>query len=309
MADQTLHDHADRFLPWEGSLSSDERRALSLRNLADAREEKEKQQKIITAQSSEHVLAEAERLALIQEQLLEARELRRAQTEENRRMSAVGGVFYDDAAGMQEPENHPPVFNAPQAPAPEPPRKDDGNEIDIDIPTGEKKPEKTVKSKKKKKTKQDSSNHNKHKRSAARSSAGKRYEDEESSGKKRQHSRISAGGAVALGILTGLLIGTVIYGRVQTNEIYTEIAALQTDYDDLTARNVSMKSEMESKLTVKKIEEYAEDVLGLMPLNQSQIEYIQLQTEDEVVISEPEDNFFVAINDYLVGIWEYLSGK
>ena len=59
----------------------------------------------------------------------------------------------------------------------------------------------------------------------------------------------------------------------------------------------------------KNIEEYAEKTLGLMPLNQSQIEYIQLQTEDEVTISEPEDNFFVSINDYLVSIWEYLRGK
>ena len=31
--------------------------------------------------------------------------------------------------------------------------------------------------------------------------------------------------------------------------------------------------------------------------------------EDEVTISEPEDNFFVSINDYLVSIWEYLRGK
>ena len=70
-----------------------------------------------------------------------------------------------------------------------------------------------------------------------------------------------------------------------------------------------MKSEMEGKMTVKKIEEYAEDVLGLRPLNQSQIEYIQLQTEDTVTVSEPEDNFFVTVNDYLVSIWEFLRGK
>ena len=84
---------------------------------------------------------------------------------------------------------------------------------------------------------------------------------------------------------------------------------LEQEYDDLTARNISMKSEMEGKMTVKKIEEYAEDVLGLRPLNQSQIEYIQLQTEDTVTVSEPEDNFFVTVNDYLVSIWEFLRGK
>ena len=66
---------------------------------------------------------------------------------------------------------------------------------------------------------------------------------------------------------------------------------------------------MEGKMTVKNIEDYAKDELKLQPLNQSQITYIQLQTEDEVVITEPEDNLFVRINDKLVSIWEYLRGK
>lgn len=308
MADQFIHDHADRFMPWEDTLSSEERREQSLRNLADARAEQKKQIKRKKAEASEHYLAEAERFAIEQERIIQARELRRAQSEANRQMAAFGGVFYDDAAGTETP-NRPPVPEMPRQSAPNSPKHDgDDNNIDIDIPTEKPAPQKKVRSKKKKKTKQVSSKSKQtDKKSAGRSSSGKRYESGESS--KKQHSRISAGGAVALGLLTGLLIGTVIYGRVQTNEIYTEIAALQTDYDDLTARNVSMKSEMESKLTVKKIEEYAEDVLGLMPLNQSQIEYIQLQTEDEVIISEPEDNFFVAINDYLIGIWEYLRGN
>ena len=308
MADQFLHDHADRFMPWEDTLSSEERREQSLRNLADARAEQKKQIKRQKAEASEHYLAEAERFAIEQERIIQARELRRAQSEANRQMAAFGGVFYDDAAGTETP-NGPPVPEMPRQSAPNSPKHDgDDNNIDIDIPPEKPAPPKKVRSKKKKKTKQVSSK-SKHtdQKSAGRSSSGKRFESGESP--KKQHSRISAGGAIALGLLTGLLIGTVIYGRVQTNEIYTEIAALQTDYDDLTARNVSMKSEMESKLTVKKIEEYAEDVLGLMPLNQSQIEYIQLQTEDEVTITEPEDNFFVAINDYLVGIWEYLRGE
>ena len=49
--------------------------------------------------------------------------------------------------------------------------------------------------------------------------------------------------------------------------------------------------------------------LGLMPLNQSQIEYIQLQTEDEVTISQPKESFFVRVNDYLTRFWEFLSGE
>ena len=141
---------------------------------------------------------------------------------------------------------------------------------------------------------------------SSRKVSGGRYSDYARSGGYQR--RITTGGPIIIGLLTVLLIGCVIYGKVQTNEVYTKIAELQSEYDDITARNVSMKSEMEGKLTVNNIEEYAQSVLGLIPLNQSQIEYIQIQTEDEVIISEPEENLIVTINDYITSFWEFLRG-
>lgn len=136
--------------------------------------------------------------------------------------------------------------------------------------------------------------------------SGGRYSDYSRSGGYQR--RITTGGPIIIGLLTVLLIGCVIYGKVQTNEVYTQIAELQAEYDDITARNVSMKSEMEGKLTVKNIEDYAKNVLGLRPLDQSQIEYIQIQTEDEVIITKPEQNLIVTINDYITSFWEFLRG-
>lgn len=143
-------------------------------------------------------------------------------------------------------------------------------------------------------------------RSGRQKVSGGRYSDYSRFGGYQR--RITTGGPIIIGLLTVLLIGCVIYGKVQTNEVYTEIASLQSEYDDITARNISMKSEMEGKLTVKNIEDYAKNVLGLRPLDQSQIEYIQIQTEDEVVITKPERNFIVTVNDYLTAIWEFLRG-
>lgn len=136
--------------------------------------------------------------------------------------------------------------------------------------------------------------------------SGSRYNETAGGG---YHRRITTGGSIIIGLLTVLLIGCVIYGKVQTNEVYTKIAELQAEYDDINARNISMKSEMEGKLTVKNIEDYAKNTLGLIPLNQSQIEYIQIQTEDEVTITEPEQNLIVTINDYITSFWEFLRGK
>ena len=113
---------------------------------------------------------------------------------------------------------------------------------------------------------------------------------------------------VLIGVLAVALLGMVIYGRVQTNELYTEMAAQQAKYDDIVARNVSMRSEMEGKMTVKNIEEYAEDVLKLKQLDQSQIQYIQIQTEDEVTVTEPESSWIVGLKDFFADIWNSLRG-
>lgn len=284
------------------TLSSEERRMMTLRNLAMSTASKaNKKRKKQRTEPQEPKMTDAERRSREQARIREERESRSAQSEANRRQAGIGGSDK----------------NAPTPPDPEkkqkkPPEKEnrrivsqtaEETEIDIDIPTEQKptkKKQSEVRSKKKRKTKHQQSD------TQNRATTASRYAK---SGTADHPNRITTGSAVTLGILTGVLIGTVIYGRVQTNEVYTKIAELQAEYDDLNARNISMKSEMEGKMTVKKIEEYAEDVLGLRPLNQSQIEYIQLQTEDEVTVSEPEDNFFVTVNDYLENIWEFLRGK
>ena len=280
----------------EESLSSEERRQMSLRNLAMSKAAKSrKKRKSKQAEPKERKLTEAERRSREQARIREERESRSALSEENRRQAATGGA--EAPAPPPEPE-HRKKTSKQAEPLTAPMTAD--SDIDVDIP--DTKDQSEAKSKKKKNTKQQTE-------SKSRTSQGSRYTGTANNGTSEHPNRITTGGAVTLGILTGILIGTVIYGRVQTNEVYTKIAALQAEYDDLTARNISMKSEMEGKLTVKKIEEYAEDELGLRPLNQSQIEYIQLQTEDEVTVTEPEDNFFVTVNDYLVSIWEFLRGK
>ena len=272
----------------EGRMSSNERRLRTLRNLAMSNASKARRRKRKQAGDAARRLTEAERKMREQARILEEREMRRELSEQNRQHAAAEQRAADEAKAAKRR----PILTAA-----------DSNDINIDIPTGDK-PEKTKKTasspnpKKKKKTKKQNS------QTESRTAKGGRYSSSESSTGTYQN-RITAGGAVTLGILTGVLI----YGRVQTNEIYTKIAALQTEYDDLTAKNISMRSEMEGKMTVKNIEDYAKDELKLQPLNQSQITYIQLQTEDEVVITEPEDNLFVRINDKLVSIWEYLRGK
>ncbi len=104
------------------------------------------------------------------------------------------------------------------------------------------------------------------------------------------------------------LLGAVIYGRVQTNEIYGEIARETKEYELVQSENVRMHSDLEAKVAIKSVEEYAEQELGLQQLDQSQIEYIQLQTDDSVEIPDEEKNLFVRIKDKFESFMEYLKG-
>lgn len=295
----------------EESLSSAERRLQSLQNLTMSNASRARKRKRKLAGDAARRMTEAERVMREQERILAEREMRREMSERNR----------EDAAALELA-----IATEEQASAAVLQDENGETEIDIDIPTGDepaepeqkqispgsnKNPKKTKKTKKTKKQTAAARSAKSVRKAESRAAKGGRFTTAQTSGSssRSQQNRITTGGAITLGILTGVLIGTVIYGRVQINEIYTKISALQTEYDDLTAKNVSMRSEMEGKMTVKNIQEYAENVLGLRSLNQSQITYIQLQTEDEVIITEPEENFFVRINDKLVGFWEFLRGK
>ena len=104
------------------------------------------------------------------------------------------------------------------------------------------------------------------------------------------------------------MLGAVIYSRVELLQISNEITQTEKNYTDLQSENVRMQSEIASNTSSKNIQEYAENVLGMNPLNQSQVEYVQIQTNDVVEIPAEEQNFFVRIRLWFESFVEYLRG-
>ena len=69
-----------------------------------------------------------------------------------------------------------------------------------------------------------------------------------------------------------------------------------------------MQSEIEGNMSLRNVESYAEDVLGLKKLDKSQIVYIQIQNEDVVQVVDSKENIFVSIKEKFNSIIEYLFG-
>ena len=106
----------------------------------------------------------------------------------------------------------------------------------------------------------------------------------------------------------GLLLGAVIYGKVENAAIYSDIAK-QTKYVDmLNSENVRMQSEIEEKTALQFVESYAEDVLGMQKLDKSQVEYINVSGGSVVDIPENEENIFVKLKNSFSDFLEYIRG-
>lgn len=108
--------------------------------------------------------------------------------------------------------------------------------------------------------------------------------------------------------LAALLLGTVIYSLDRRNTMYSRVAALNEELTYAEAENVRLQTELESKISAKNVEDYAENVLGMKKIDSSQIKYIEIQTDDVVSIPEQDDGLIAKIKKFLDRCVEYFRG-
>lgn len=110
------------------------------------------------------------------------------------------------------------------------------------------------------------------------------------------------------GILALVLFSVVINSNAQLNEVYSDISTANSQLNVLRSENVRMQTELESKASISNIKEYAENRLGMQKLHQSQIQYVDIQTEDAVTIEAEDQNIFVKIKHKFEDVVAYLRG-
>ena len=117
----------------------------------------------------------------------------------------------------------------------------------------------------------------------------------------------------AFGILVGAavvfaMMFAMLYGKVETNRLFNEATRLEAELKALESENISLAAEYESKTSLRNVEDYAQNVLGLQKLDKSQIQYVEFEgdTVCEVVEAEKE-NIFVIIKNWFANLCEYLG--
>lgn len=109
------------------------------------------------------------------------------------------------------------------------------------------------------------------------------------------------------GAVAGLLLLAIVFGRVELSKIYSEQSDLQTELSQLTEANLGLKSELDSKTGLSQVEEYAEKNLGLQKLDKSQVEYVEVKTDEVIESVKTDDNIFVAIKKWFKNVLEYIG--
>ncbi len=104
------------------------------------------------------------------------------------------------------------------------------------------------------------------------------------------------------------LLAAVILSNVQQLQLSNEITEKQQQLQDLQSENVRMQSQIAGQTSSKNVQEYAENILGMHLIDPSQIEYVQIQTDDVVEIPEEDQNLFVKIQTWFTHLMEYLRG-
>ena len=113
---------------------------------------------------------------------------------------------------------------------------------------------------------------------------------------------------ICVSLLAAALLGSVIYSLDKRNTAYNKVSAMNEKLDEAEAENVRLQSELDSKMSAKNIEEYAENVLKMQKIDSTQIKYIKIQTGDVVTIPEQEKGVIAKIKSFFDKCVEYFRG-
>ena len=94
----------------------------------------------------------------------------------------------------------------------------------------------------------------------------------------------------ALGVATILLcfIGVIIYSRVKLDEVSRNINDTQKKLAVLESDNTALEMKLNSMVSLDKVEEYAQNELGMVKQEGYQVEYVDLSGNDKVLVSGGE---------------------
>ena len=89
----------------------------------------------------------------------------------------------------------------------------------------------------------------------------------------------------AISIFLLSMLSALLYGRIKVDELDRQISAAETKITTAQSENVRLNMQLDSMISLKNVEEYAQTNLGMVKMESYQIEYIDLSGADKVTVS------------------------
>ena len=104
----------------------------------------------------------------------------------------------------------------------------------------------------------------------------------------RAEQKLSRKRAIEALLVCALLFSVVafqIYSQVKVDELNRELKTVESNIDVLKSENTRLNMELDSRISLEKVDDYAQNVLGMVKVENYQVSYIDLASSDTVEIS------------------------
>lgn len=90
---------------------------------------------------------------------------------------------------------------------------------------------------------------------------------------------------VTVSLVLLVLMSALLYGRMKADELDRQIQNTKSELSVAQSENVRLNMKLDSMISLKNVEEYAQTNLGMVKMENHQIEYIDLSGEDKATVS------------------------
>ena len=90
--------------------------------------------------------------------------------------------------------------------------------------------------------------------------------------------------AAALALVAAFVV-TMLYSRAVLTELNQQIAAQTNALADAQSENTRLSAQLDAKVSLRNVEEYATQALGMVSIDKSQITYVDLSEGDKIELT------------------------
>jgi len=82
-----------------------------------------------------------------------------------------------------------------------------------------------------------------------------------------------------------MFISFQIYSQVKVDELDRELNAVNTEISILDSENTRLNMQLDAMISLEKVDQYAQEQLGMVKVENYQVTYVDLSGDDSVVVS------------------------